>query len=377
MNPICKLARFTIALGCSALMCGCLISNRPLFPSGRMVAQTPLKAGWYFKSSLEFSKGDKGPSVDYKPVSLVRKGQTYETYIYEGKNVDKTFQLFDMTANSKQMVAQAKLGKDLWGYQRVDIVSEELFIATEHECNQSGGNMDRAYFQVARADGMRVEKTACYFDDAATLSAVAQVGVAWPNADRVVYVKIPDNKLVSLRRIKGGPTTIDRCADAYSIVSMDGSLGDTSAPQGERRHVFGMSKGLAVAAEAKGNQFGNWGYILTRDSEDRSRIYCKPERIIKLAAILPERNVYNSAVDRDKISQRCQYTPNDACGTLEDMIARVGGQILLQGTDVVDLPKGDQAIGPILTVMGTRGAGAITILKSEDDGMTRVLSQND
>lgn len=354
---------------------GCLVSTKPLFPSGHLTAQTPLKPGWYFKYTIELSKGNNSIGVSYLPTLLEKKGQWYESYIYSSNKPDKRFQLFDSSPDNSPMIAQSKEDKDLWGYARVDFTKDrEIFMTTDHKCGKSGGNIDPAAFEYLRQNGMKTENALCIFSDPILVSAAALAGKNWPNADIDWYRRIPNEDLIDIRKLKDGPITIDQCNGDLAILSADESLGITSAEKDIRRHGVSASRDSIVTIEAKGNTYGNWAYLLSR-AADGINAYCKPDLIIKVAAIFPNKSNYTTP-NNNRIAEICAKNPTEECGTLEEMISRFGGHILVQGIDVVNLPKGKQAYGAILTVLGNRGRGNITILASEESGLTRVLTRN-
>lgn len=273
------------------------------------------------------------------------------------------------------MVAQAQTA-DLWGYQRIDNARPgKVFVTTEHICDWSGGEMESVTFAVFKEKGMVAREKFCEFKDSVQLMTVATYGEAWPRSKIHIYQRINENDIFSLAKIADGPKTLNVCDGDFSQQTLDPSIGESVLISSPRRHIIAASKDYAVAIEASGERYGRWAYLLSRESENGSkRSYCKPNRIIRADTILRASSSITSQANKQKISELCATTTAQACGTIDDMIATYGGAVLVQGPEVVLLPRGESTYGAMLTVLGQKGLSTLTVLRTEPSGLTRVLS---
>lgn len=373
-----RLTRAAAIVAITLALCACLASKGPLLPSGTFRAQTPLKKGWYLETKIYRLNGSQAEyQLEPSPVLLKLSGTIYEYYSGAATTPIHRFQFFASKKSDGVMVAQTVVDKNdtMAFYQRFDILhGGNLAVTTEHDCNASGGKMDPSTFELM-ADSRRMialEKH-CEFNDAVSLMSAATFGRAWPNAQQTMYQRINDKDVFALDKMADGPKTLKACDEQLSLQTVDSSLGGSADISGPRRHLVAASASKAVGIEANGTKFGRWAYLLSR-ADGTMNTYCKFTKLIRADVILSARSPLSAQSSKKQIVEQCARMTAKECGTIDDMMAAYDGTILVQGPEIISLPRGGSTYGAIITVLGERGNSKLTVLRTEKSGLTRLLS---
>lgn len=368
-----------------AALGGCLVSEQPLFPSGRIVAQTPIKAGWYLRQDIKPMGGQRHWAPELVPVYVGLNGKTYSYHVNDD-GVEASFQLFASAPNESTFIAQSPQGQGLWGYQQVGMDGPQRFWTQIQRCRGEGATMDATQLQVLREAGIiqKVSGSNCYFNDPDKLSAMAGLTANWPNAPTSIFIRVLDKDVFTFAKLKHPPRTLDPCESAteYPRQTFDPAFAKEGlAQQGLHRHVIaatgrtGTSTQFALSVEADGNKTLPWAF-LSYSNEQTSEAFCVVNKIIQVEAILPKQPMVVPGANPRQVAQTCAKTSATACGTLPEMLKAFSGRVLLQGREVYRFPGTGLSLGPLLTIVGQPGKTTLTVLATAPSGETRVTFQH-
>lgn len=367
------------ALAAGALS-GCILSDKPLFPSGALKAQTPIAQGWYVKQESYDRDGSRKFSVSLKPTYMRQTGDVYD-YYEDDRKIERRFQMFASSPKEAVFIAQSSVGKSGWGYQRVDVTEDRSFFAvTETRCNE----MDEDARGTLQGMGVLgpLKDGNCRVTDAVGASVTVLKGGNFPRAKLTSYVRIADERIFTVDKISNGPKTSLVCpaGGEYPVQSFSSAHGLPGDGTAVRRHNIATTRTpdtslqFSFAVEAEGDKLHPWGYIGLAN-EKTSRAYCSSMHLVRIERWLPDAVEDVAGARPERIANRCAKMDTRSCGSLAQMASRYAGRVLAQGREVYVFPGNGLAYGHMLTIIGSQGFGHLTVLRTESDGTTYAVME--
>lgn len=359
---------------------GCIYSDAPVFPSGALVAQTPIAQGWYVKQDYYDRDGERKISTGLQGTYIRLNGKVYDYYEETGK-VERRFEMYASSPKETVFTAQSKFGESKWGYQRIDVVeNRSVLVATEARCNEMDNTARSALQELGKLGPLK--DGSCRVTDAVSASAAVLMGGNFPRAKISSYVRIPDDQIFTADTVKNGPKTYVSCKKegpplSQSFSSAHGLQGDGD---GVRRHNVATTRTqetslqFSFAVEAEGDKLKPWGYIALV-YEETSKQYCKPMQMISIERWMPENAQDVEGANPAKVRAKCAQMDTQSCGSMAQMAGRYRGRVLAQGREVYMFPGTGLAYGQLLTVIGTPGFGPLTLLRTDRDGTTYAVME--
>lgn len=350
-----------------ALLTGCLASSTPLLPASGYLVQARVTPGDYWNCAVaKVSSGGTTPK-SCKASTITRDGMTYvlRTMDYPGDTTPdaQALQMFAPHGKDSGIIQSAKDGRIL--YSRVDFQPGGRFVTYEQRCNSIDKiNDDSGLYQRQLSGGT----TYCMFTDARALIRVVMDSNIWQSADGKSYMPAATQPWTALAQ----PPLFD----PLHVTNSQVAYGRGAASQ--RIQILSIVRGVALGIEMVGQKPGHWAHVISWDSKTRTAF--GSTKLIHIRALRPKISAYRFPIpSANVLSAGCGGS--DSCGSLNDMIARhgpVGGEVLLQGTEIERFPSGRYAEGSkIVTVFGVPGDNAADDIRFfETDTQTGYTSWN-
>ena len=370
------------------LLSGCLVSEKPLFPDGVWIAQTPLRSGYYLRYTTTRADGRAETQAQVTPIYLGLTGKTYTKFESKFQSAPKAqdFQLF-ASNNSTDFVVQALYDNgwsgSIWTYNRLSVEQGAVGFVREN-CGIGEGSIDPFNKRLAIENGwiVKVTNTACYFNKSSHVMTTVEFPSNWSKATRDVYLPVDPKNVVTLQSLSDPPMLPVQCEGLQKNQELGAAFGAGSSISGPHLVVLASTQTprtsyqRSLAVEANEGRYGTWAHLGMKDNAT-SQIFCDPELLIHVGAILPKQNAYDTARDVDRVMESCHSLTSRACGSLDQMIDRyrkMGKLILVQGYRTLRFPGTGTTVGELLTVMGQEGLSKdLAVLSTKRSGVTLVL----
>ncbi len=377
-----KLISICLVAAVAVSVSGCISSTKPLFPAPGFKSATPAPPGHYLKFTTVVPKGkSRVLRAELEGVVLTQENQTYGIQEIGDFGPTTHAQLFGSDKNPGSFIAQIA-SNDLYVYRNVQIFKGG---AGFNLWSQNCSDIPAARKEEISKKGLMTSK--CDFNSAASLDRVLRSEDLWLTSDVEAFRPVAAKDLIKTKDLEPKLLVNPLCAGAVTAQASGAGSAARPAPAGGHMKILSSSpskkKGkIALAIEASGNTPGNWAWI-TGWKESVGQIDCRPDFIIKVLALRPEKSVIKEGnQSKPLIENVCkQRSYAGGCAPVSEAISAYraeGYKIILQGQEYVLF--GDRVAtrtGRVITVMGKEGRSPrFLILATGSVGETALLLQD-